>query len=543
MVFPSMLTSDFPKELTTHTHSRQVKSFVLVPLVLAMLSTTAFASSQPDSVFIQQKQFQDSLHSLPIAGNFRFHADHVLGTSLDVVIHTERESDARRAYAAIVAEIHRLDSILSVWRSDSEISQLNAKGRHSASPELFAVIAACEQWRSKTCGAFDTRLGQLIRHWEQHSGVMTIEEPIRQALLDQLSQTTVTLDADSQTIQLPEGILLTPDAYAKGYIIDKALVSARTAVPALKGLLVDIGGDLRVWGQAPQQRSWQIGVRDAFSRADNDSASQVLALTNQAVAFSGQGARSLAGNSHLLNPQDGLPLNQVEQCVVVGQCAADADALATALAAMPPLDGMALIEQLAGYEAQMILTNDQRFQSAGWSTLVQSGQQAHSVTVAGDMPTTVSGPNGVWPAGFQARLELSIPKIAVEKYRAPYVAVWVTDAQKKRIRTLAVWGKADKWIDSNYIWWKRYGRQMDSLDSIARPSRQPGQYTLNWDGKDDNGQPVPAGNYLIHIETSREHGEHSYQSFELTTQPGAPVQELPAKAEIAGLRLSFVRSI
>ncbi len=284
-------------------------------------------------------------------------------------------------------------------------------------------------------------------------------------------------------------------------------------------------------------------MRDAFSRADNDSASQVLALTNQAVAFSGQGARSLAGNSHLLNPQDGLPLNQVEQCVVVGQCAADADALATALAAMPPLDGMALIEQLAGYEAQMILTNGQRFQSAGWSTLVQSGQQAHSVTVAGDMPTTVSGPNGVWPAGFQARLELSIPKIAVEKYRAPYVAVWVTDAQKKRIRTLAVWGKADKWIDSNYIWWKRYGRQMDSLDSIARPSRQPGQYTLNWDGKDDNGQPVPAGNYLIHIETSREHGEHSYQSFELTTQPGAPVQQLPAKAEIAGLRLSFVRSI
>ncbi len=45
MVFPSMLTSNFPKELVTYTHSRQVKSFVLVPLVLAMLSTTAFASS------------------------------------------------------------------------------------------------------------------------------------------------------------------------------------------------------------------------------------------------------------------------------------------------------------------------------------------------------------------------------------------------------------------------------------------------------------------------------------------------------------------
>jgi thiamine biosynthesis lipoprotein len=37
---------------------------------------------------------------------------------------------------------------------------------------------------------------------------------------------------------------------------------------------------------------------------------------------------------------------------------------------------------------------------------------------------------------------------------------------------------------------------------------------LAWDGKDEQGKAVNAGKYLIHIETSREHGDHSYQTID-----------------------------
>lgn len=469
--------------------------------------------------------------------HYRFHQDHVLGTSLDVVVGAASEAQARQAFAAVLTEINRLDQVLSVWRTDSEISALNRDHQAVVSPELFEVIAACEAWRTQTCGAFDARLGQVLAWWEQQQQISRLERTELDALLQQIQVSHVVLDPVQRSIHKDSAVQFAPDAYAKGYIIDRALVSAQQAVPELQGLLIDIGGDIRVWGQSPQATGWQIGVRDPFVRADNTLPSQVLSLHQQAIAFSGQGARDLAGQSHLLDPHTGAPLHQIEQCVVVGTCAADADALATALAALSPAEGLQLVEQLVGYEAQMITQTGQIYQSSGWHHLLSTPDTRPILL------NTASESSASWPAGYQAKLDLAIPKINVDKYRAPYVSVWVTDAQKKIVRTLAVWGKEEKWIDSNYVWWRRYGRHMDNLDAVAKPSRQPGQYSMMWDGKDDKGQQVNAGKYLIHVETSREHGEHTYQTFELDVSPKASTQQLPAQAEIGALRLSFQRAI
>ena len=220
---------------------------------------------------------------------------------------------------------------------------------------------------------------------------------------------------------------------------------------------------------------------------------------------------------------------------MVGQCAADSDALATALTAMPAHEGMQLIEQLVGYEAQLVATDGTRYQSSGWSSLLDANQPKTMRHVA------ATGTATAWPKGYQAQLEVNIPKIAVDNYRAPYVSVWVTDSDKKIVRTLAVWGKDEKWINSNYVWWRRYGRQMPNLDAVAKPSRQPGQYKLAWDGKDEAGKIVNAGKYIIHIETSREHGDHSYQTIELNVTPKVATQTLPAQAEIGTVKLNFQR--
>ena len=76
---------------------------------------------------------------------------------------------------------------------------------------------------------------------------------------------------------------------------------------------------------------------------------------------------------------------------------------------------------------------------------------------------------------------------------------------------------------------------MPNLDAVAKPSRQPGQYKLAWDGKDEAGKIVNAGKYIIHIETSREHGDHSYQTIELNVTPKAATQTLPAKQKLVQL--------
>lgn len=510
----------------TENKKMNVKIFRLTPIMLALtlISPLQTYAAELSNVLVHTESDATQTH--------RFHRDYVLGTSLDLVVTGVSQQEAKQALEAIQAEIAQLDQKLSVWRADSEISALNKNKQAHVSTDLFEVIAACEAWRDKTCGAFDARLGQLITLWEQSNGIMQVDEATRVAITNQMKPDSVELNQATQTIKITDTVQFAPDAYAKGYIIDRAMVAVRKHVPNVQGILIDIGGDIRVWGNAPQKEGWSVGVQDAFNHHDLAVPSQVLKLQDHAVAFSGKGYRSLAGQSHLLDPKTGLPVQQVEQCVVVGQCAADADALATALVAMSAEEGMSLIETLAGFEAQLTMASGELFQSSGWNTLLQANDHP-------EMRTVATGATASWPAGYQAIIDVNIPKLNVEKYRAPYVSVWVTDADKKIIRTLAVWGKDEKWINSNYVWWRRYGRQMNNLDAVAKPSRQPGQYKLAWDGKDEHGKAVTAGQYLVHIETSREHGDHSYQTMELDVKGQASSKSLPAQTEIGAVKMNF----
>ncbi len=532
--------------------STTTPKFALRPLVthllaIGSLSVLAFIPSITTAQSTaKQKILQQSHHQ----HQDRFHQDHALGTSLDMLAIGATPTQTQQAFLAAIAEINRLDQILSTYRNDSEISMLNQMDNDGkpliVSSDLFAVLQACETWRDRTCGAFSGRMGQLIEIHQR------INEPTEKNLsTKQLAQhihhAQVVLDATTLSVTRPQTVQFATDALAKGYIIDRAIAAARQAVPELSGLMVDIGGDIKVWGQAPRASGWKIGLRDAGQRADNLVPTQALQLKHTAaVAFSGQGARDIVRgtttNSHLISPQSGQALNHVEHSIVVAPNAADADALATALTAMTPEEGMALIAQLEQTEAKVTLTNGESYNSAGWHDLVATEQDYGTIrTVANSTDSTTN--STTWPKGYNAILDYDIPKPTSSNYHAPYVVIWVTDANRKLVRTLHVFGPQAKWMDSNYIWWKRYGRMIDNVDTIAQPSRAPGHYTVSWDGKDDAGQRVPQGKYTLHIEATREHGGHSYSTFDIDATPKSNTQNLPAKDELGDLKFRFDRAI
>lgn len=507
--------------------------------VLVWMPNIASAQSAAEQTVIQQVQgrHQDRLHQ-----------DHVLGTSLDMLAIGATPAQTQRAFSAAITEINRLDRVLSTYRSDSEISVLNqtinAGKPIVVSKDLFAVINACETWRDQTCGAFSGRMGQLIQ--AHQNGHLSSDDQVD--LAQQAHTAQVVLDATSQSVTRPQTIQFATDALAKGYIIDRAIAAARQAVPELSGLMVDIGGDVKVWGQAPRASGWKIGLRDAGQRADNLAPTQALQLKQStAVAFSGQGARDIVRDtttdSHLLSPLSGQALNHVEHSIVVAPHAADADALATALTVMTPAEGMALIAQLEKTEAQVTLTNGESYRSSGWNDLVATEQNYGTMHTVANSTSSTTNATVAWPAGYSAILDYDIPKPASSNYKAPYLVIWVTDSSRKLVRTLHIFGPQAKWMDSNYIWWKRYGRMMDNIDTVAQPSRAPGHYTVSWDGKDDAGQRVAQGKYTLHIEAAREHGGHSYTSFDIDAAPKSNTQNTPAKDELGDLKFRFDRAI
>ena len=161
------------------------------------------------------------------AGTWRFHADHVLGTSLDLAVVAKKPLAAALAIDAARTEIARLDRILSGWRGDSELMTLNASASLPVSQDLFAVIAACEKMRDITGGAYSARIGRLLE---------ACKDTPRLAV--RIEAASLRLDAASRTITRPDEVVFAVDGLAKGTIIDRALAAAR-CVPGVDGALPD----------------------------------------------------------------------------------------------------------------------------------------------------------------------------------------------------------------------------------------------------------------------------------------------------------------
>jgi thiamine biosynthesis lipoprotein len=261
--------------------------------------------------------------------------------------------------------------------------------------------------------------------------------------------------------------------------------------------MLDIGGDLRAWGRALSVEGWRIGVADPGRLQDNAEPAEVLRLAHGALAFSGPGLRG----PHILD-RDGAP--SLMSAAVFAPTAMDADALSTALCAMPQAEGLALVDRLNGFEALVIDAEGRRHASAGWAALSEP-----RLILAQTPPP--------WPANYGLTVDFEVPRQSNGLAQPPYVVIWITNAAGAPVRTLAAMGADARFIDENFIWWRRVGRVMGrGVDAVAKPTRRPGRYSLTWDGRDDKGQPQPQGRYTVHIEAAREHGGHSYQTLDLT---------------------------
>lgn len=107
---------------------------------------------------------------------------------------------------------------------------------------------------------------------------------------------------------------------------------------------------------------------------------------------------------------------------------------------------------------------------------------------------------------LEINFEIAIPSGG--RNRAPYVAVWVENAQGKPVRELALWfdrsGRGQRWLNELRRWYRN-----DDMDpTVTGSTRMSGVYTLSWNCKDDWGNLMPQGDYYVCVEMAREHGPY-----------------------------------
>ena len=102
----------------------------------------------------------------------------------------------------------------------------------------------------------------------------------------------------------------------------------------------------------------------------------------------------------------------------------------------------------------------------------------------------------------------------------------------------------DRWLPDLRSWYR--GDQLRALaegaqiaGSVSSATRGPGKYTLRWDGRDNQGKPVPAGKYTVFVEAAREHGTHQLVSGDLACNGNAARLELASNVELSGISVDY----
>ena len=483
------------------------------------------------------------------ATEFYFHHDHVLGTSLDLHAVAVDEATAEIAETAVLDEVERLRRIFSLYDPESELSRLNrTAGEFAASPELIEVLHHYEHFQAISGGAFNGQLGELVRVWTDAEKADRLpDEAVLSRIVHQVRQPGWRIDGAAHTITRLTDQPLNLNSVAKGFIIGRAMAAAREKAPTLRGLLINLGGDMAAWGvDEDGQRDWRIGVQDPAAPHDNGPVLAQVKLRDRAIATSGgyerfyliQGKR----HSHLFDPRTGRSAESIAGATVIAADNVTANALATTLCILPPEEGLRLIAKTPGTDCLIVTREGKQVRSPGFA-----GMEFAMVAHVGDLVGQVGGamvgqaPKAkAWPAGYQVNLSITLPKITdTKKYRKPYVAVWIENESNEPIRTITVWGNSNRYWKDLPKWWAFAKSDNALVRAVTKATRPPGAYSVVWDGKNDKGIAVGQGTFNVFVEVHREHGKLVRQTGTIECLAKAATITLDANAETGDTVINY----
>jgi thiamine biosynthesis lipoprotein len=290
----------------------------------------------------------------------------LMGTIVNLRVIGGDEPSAREALGAALGHMQELEAILSRFRSDSQVSQLNASGElvgpHAV---LYQVLDQAMEISRLSEGAFDVTVKPVLDVYfaTQRDGKgLPNDRELGQALKLVGYQG---LELTSELIRLAEpGMAITLDGIAKGTIVDAAVRTLRAK--GFFNVLVDAGGDLLGSGERGPQQAWEIGLQSPRQR---NALLGRFGVIDQAAATSGDYMQAFDADfrhHHITDPRTGVSSPELASATVVAPTAALADALATTVMVMGVEAGTDLLARQVGCQGLMVTKAMQEIQTAGF---------------------------------------------------------------------------------------------------------------------------------------------------------------------------------
>ena len=290
----------------------------------------------------------------------------MMGTEVSVHLWSDDPDAGREALEEVFDEAARIDRLMSTYKDESEISEINraaAQGPVATGPELLGLIRRSLDISVLTHGAFDITYESVGQHYDFRQHRRPDDETVaaERSLID---FRLVQVDEVAGTVFFErEGVRINLGGIAKGYVVERGADLLR--LRGIHNAIVTAGGDSRLLGDR-RGRPWMVGIR--HPREDGKVAIS-LPLAGEAISTSGDYERFFDEDGiryhHIIRPSTGAPAEGVHSATVIGPDAVITDALSTSVFVMGVDAGLTLISTLPDYESIVIDAAGRVFYSDG----------------------------------------------------------------------------------------------------------------------------------------------------------------------------------
>lgn len=282
------------------------------------------------------------------------------GTTYNITYKSSRDlSDS------IVKVMRQVDLSLSPFEKESLVSRANRNLPVKADSMLSDVMRISQRVCALSGGAFDPTVAPLVNLWGfgyRDGAELRPSQAQIDSALEHVGILECGIADDGSLYKKSPSTEFNFSAIAKGYGVDAIANMLRRN--GCSDFMVEVGGEISLAGKNPHGENWRIqvdapvvdSIRYLHERLT------VLELTERGIATSGNYRNfKTIGDSifgHTIHPSTGYPVQGSTLSVtVIAPSTAMADALATAIMAMPAEKAADMIQSMPDVEALIVSAN------------------------------------------------------------------------------------------------------------------------------------------------------------------------------------------
>ncbi|MEQ9298006.1 MAG: FAD:protein FMN transferase [Cyclobacteriaceae bacterium] len=285
----------------------------------------------------------------------------LMGSRFDITVVADDQAQAEEYIDLAVAEISRIEKLISSWDPASQTSEINQNAGIkpvAVDKELYQLIERAIRISELSDGAFDISYASIDRIWKFDGSVA--EAPDTEVIarsVENIGYENILLDPVASSVFLKkEGMKIGFGAIGKGYAADKA--KALLINQGVDAGIINASGDMNTWGTKPDGSPWRVAITNPFDKTKPYAS---LPIQHGAVVTSGNYEKFIMIDdqryAHIIDPRTGWPTQGILSVTIFAPKAELADALATAVFVMGKSAGLDRINQLPRIECIIVDKN------------------------------------------------------------------------------------------------------------------------------------------------------------------------------------------